>query len=247
MKKIAFLLGFVAISLTSCSSDDSGSSTDDGSDDVLIKKIVYTDDTDDFTQVIQYTYSGNKIVQATYDDGSVDTYTYSGDLITQIDQTMGSQLLYRDSFTYDGNGRLTLYVSQDIEDEWEETESFVYNSDGTVTSNYDGLISTLHFENDEVTQMVQTGFDTYTYTYDGKNSPFKNVTGYSKIAFANHGDHEFFGAKQNIISIHDDTNDIDYMTNTLTYNANNYPTSSTSVAIFDSEGTYTANVQYTYY
>src|SRR5690606_37509894 len=74
----------------------------------------------------------------------------------------------------------------------------------------------------------------YTYTYDGKNSPFKNVTGYAEIANAFAGDHEFHGRSQNIVSIIDETHSQNYTLNNIQYNANNYPTSITSVAIFDS-------------
>jgi hypothetical protein len=245
MKKIILCLGLIAVSLASCSSDDSGSS--DNSSDVLVRKVVYNAITDDYTETVQYTYNGNKLVKGVYDDGSVETYTYTGDLITKMEYTEDGELIYKETFSYDGSGRLTEYHA--LEDGYDDQETFVYNNDGTVTSTIGtgvaAMTRTLHFQNDELVQIVGGG-ETYNYTYDAKNSPFGNVTGYAKIATVVHGDHEFFGAKQNISTIHEVTNDVDYMTNTMTYNSADYPTSVSSVAVFESDGTYTATVQYTY-
>lgn len=245
MKKIILCLSLVAISVTSCSTD-SGSS--DQSNDVLVKKIVYHDVTDDYTETVEYTYNGNKLIKGVYDDGSVENYTYNGNLITKIEFIEDGEVTYTETFSYDSNNRLTAYHA--LEDGLDDQETFVYNADGTVTSTIGTGIAaserTLHFENDELVSIVETGGHTYNYTYDTKNSPFRNVTGYDKIANVVQGDHEFFGSKQNIAAIQDVTNDIDYMTNTMTYNANNYPTSASSVAIFEFDGTYTATMQYTY-
>ncbi|MGC4039664.1 MAG: hypothetical protein QM710_02405 [Flavobacterium sp.] len=245
MKKIILCLGIVAISLTSCSSSDSSS---DGSNDVLVKKIVYTSITDDYTETVQFTYNGNKIVRGTYTDGTIDVYTYEGDLITKIETIENDEVVYTETFSYDSSGRLTQYIAD--ESGFVEQETFTYNSNGTVTSTIDGGSSrTLYIQNDEVIKIVEAGAGgrIYDYAYDSKNSPFRNVTGYEKIAFVSHGDHEFFGRKQNISTIHESTEDIDYMTNTMTYNSNNYPITANSTAIFEFDGTYEATMQYTYY
>lgn len=247
MKKITLLAAALTLSLASCSSDDSGNPVDGGSQDPLVKTVFYNDQDDDFDSTVEYTYNGNKIVQGVYDDGTLENYTYSGDLITKIEFVEGGQVTYRETFTYDGSGRLIQYLDEDLVDDWEDLETFVYNSDGTVTSTYDGLVSTIHLQNDEVAQVIQNTGHIYNYSYDGKNSPFKNVTGWDKIANVVQGDHEFFGRHQNITLIHETTEDVDYMVNTMTYNSANYPTSVTSVAEFEFEGTYTATVQYTYY
>ncbi|MGV3696271.1 hypothetical protein [Flavobacterium sp.] len=245
MKKIILCLGIVAISLTSCSSSDS---SNDGSNDALVKRIVYNSITDDYTETVQFTYNGNKIVRGNYTNGSVDVYTYEGDLITKIEMIENDEVVYTETFSYDGNGRLIQYVAD--ENGFTEEETFVYNADGTVTSTIDGGGSrTLHFLNDEVIKIVENGAGgrIYDYTYDSKNSPFRNVTGYNKIAFVSHGDHEFFGRNQNISTIHESTEDVDYMTNTMTYNSANYPMTVNSTAIFEFDGTYEATMQYTYY
>ena len=249
MKKIILCLGLAALSLTSCSSSDDSSNDDPNG--VLVKKIVYTSITDDYTETVQYTYNGNKILRGTYNDGSVDVFTYQGDLITKIETVEDGDVTYTETFSYDSNGRLTRYIS--AETGYSEQETFVYNSDGTVTSTLGNgsftSVRTFHFQNDELTKIVEAGAGgrVYDYTYDSKNSPFRNVTGYNKIAHVSHGDHEFFGAKQNISTIHEATGNINYTTNTMTYNSNNYPTAANSTAIFEASGTFNATMRYTYY
>lgn len=248
MKKIILCLGMVAITLTSCSSDSSDPVTLNPSNEVLVKKIVYNEVTNDYSETVQFTYNGNKLVSGVYDDGSVETYTYSGNLITKIEVTDAGEVLYTETFAYDSNDRLTEYHA--LEDGFDDQETFVYNADGTATSTVgtgiSALTRALYFQNDELVKTVDAGGHTYTYTYDTKNSPFRNVTGFDKIAYVIHGDHEFFGRKQNISEIQDTTDNVDYMTNSMTYNADNYPTSATSVAVFALDGTYTATMQYTY-
>ncbi len=242
MKKIILCLSLIAISLSSCSSD---SDSNDSSSDILVKKVVYTSITDNYTETIDYTYNGNKIVKGVYDDGSQDIFTYTGNLITKIEMISAGEIIYLETFTYDSNGRLVTYFAD--EDGFTYEETFVYNANGTVTNTIDGGgVRTLHFANDELVQIVDMGGNIYDYTYDSKNSPFRNVTGYDKIAMVVHGDHEFFGAKQNISSIRETTGNVAYMTNTMTYNANNYPLTVNSAAIFEFGTTSNATVQYTY-
>src|SRR6218665_456585 len=107
MKKIILCLGLAALSLTSCSSSDS---SNDGPNDALVKKIVYTSITDDYTETVQYTYNGNKILRGTYNDGSVDIFTYQGDLISKIETVEDGDVNYTETFTNETNGRLTRYT-----------------------------------------------------------------------------------------------------------------------------------------
>lgn len=242
MKKIILFLGFVAISLASCSSDSD--SSDGGSGGVLVKKIVYTSITDEYSETVDYTYNGNKLVKGVYDYGAEEIYTYSGNLITKIELFEDGEVTYSETFTYDGSGRLLTYLAE--EGPFTESETFTYNANGTVTCSGSSGLSTYTFENNELKQIARTTGEIYEYTYDGKNSPFRNVTGYDKIAHVAHGDHEFFGRNQNISTIQETTGDVAYMTNTMTYNANNYPLTVNSTAIFEGDGTYNATMQYTY-
>lgn len=244
MKKIVLCFALLAAVLSACSSDSESSNNQ--TDDVLVKEVFYTSITDDYSENVEFTYNGNKLVKGVYDDGSEEIYTYQGNLITKIQLVDGGDVIFTETFTYDSNNRLTEYFFE--EGIYTEQETFVYNADGTVTAISDGATAfpqTLYFQNDELQKIVGNGL-TYNYTYDSKNSPFRNVTGFDKIAHVVHGDHEFFGRKQNISTIYESAEDVDYMTNTMTYNANNYPVTVTSNAIFESEP-YTATVQYTYY
>lgn len=245
MKKIILCLGFIA-TLMSCSSDPDPYYY--VSNDLLVKEVQYTSITDDYTEKVVYTYNGNKLIKGVYDDGSEEIYTYQGNLITKIQLITDGEMDTTETYSYDSNGRLVGYLFE--EDSYTDQETFTYNGDGTVTSTISssgGAASTrtLYFQNDELSKIVGSG-RTYNYTYDSKNSPFRNVTGYDKIAFVSHGDHEFFGQKQNIATIYESVDDVDYMTNTMTYNANNYPLTASSEAIFESVPS-SATIQYTYY
>ena len=248
MKKTFFFLAALAtVSLTSCSSDDSDSSNQnpDPSTSVLPKRVVWEQqDPDGFNYDITYTYNGNKLLQGNYTNGDKEKFYYTGDLITKIEYLYDGQVDAQELFEYDSNNRLVTYKYQDLEDGYQERSVFVYNTGDTVTESYysetmtspssTATVIILTFADGEMTKIVQQGFSTYNYTYDSKNSPFKNVTGYAAIAYAAHGDFETEGKNQNILSIVDQTNNSAYMTNTIQYNANNYPTTITSVAILDS-------------
>ena len=246
MKKIICLLAIVAVSLTSCSSDSS--SDQNPSNDVLVRKVIYDYGSLDYGDTVEYTYNGNKLLKGLYSDGSVENFTYSGDLITKIELLSEGYVIYTENFIYDSSNRLIKYNL--LEDGFNEQETFVYNNDGTATATYGtgvgANVSTYYYENDELIKIVGSDGHTYNYTYDSKNSPYRNVTGYDKIVLVVHGDHEFFGAKQNISRIFDATENINYMSNTMTYNANNYPITATSTAIFTPDGTFTATAQYSY-
>lgn len=250
MKKVFFFLSAIAIvSLTSCSGNDDESEANPNpnpSTDVLPKRIVWEqeEDPDGFNYDITYTYNGNKLVQGIDTDGAIERYTYTGDLITKIEEIYDGVVEYQELFEYDSSGRLVLHKYQELLDGYQERNVFVYNTDGTVTQNlYDETLTspsttpsvyTLFFENGEMTKIAQQGSITYKYAYDGKNSAFKNVTGYAAVSYITHGDFETEGKNQNIVSIVDQTNNLNYTTNTIQYNANNYPTKVTSVGIFDS-------------
>jgi len=250
MKKAIFFLSTISLfALTSCSSDDSSSSDQATSTDVLVKRIIYSqEDPEGFNDIINYTYNGNKLVEGNYVDGTKEKYYYTGDLITKIEYVFDGEVEEQELFTYNANGKLIEYKDQDLVEDSEERYLFVYNADNTITETYfdgtpQGLVSTLTIENSEISKTVQTGFNTYKYTYDTKNSAFKNVTGYAEIAYAIHGDFELNGRSHNIVSIFDQTLNRNYMANTIQYNSNDYPTLVTSVANFMTES---LTVQYFY-
>ena len=262
MKKIFFFLSAIAIvSLTSCSGNDDDSSTNptpDPSTSVLPKRVVWQEeDPDGFNYDITYTYNGNKLIQGNHINGDIDRYFYSGDLITKIEYLYDGEVEDQELFEYDSTGRLVLHKYQEIAEDWQERSVFVYNTDGTVTQKYytesltvpstNPLVSVLTFVNGEMTKVAQQGYSTYNYSYDGKNSPFKNVTGYAAIAYAAHGDYEVEGKSQNISNITNETESYTYMSNTIQYNATNYPTQITSVGVFFDDPSQTNQLILKYY
>lgn len=100
--------------------------------------------------------------------------------------------------------------------------------------NATGVLSSevIHFRNGEVSK-IEISYPgsnlilVYTYTYDGKNNPAKNVTGKSKIAFTNSDNPGMF---QNIVSKVEgaQASPQNNVTTTIqyTYNENNYPLTS---------------------
>lgn len=239
-KTIFFLSTILLVGFTSCSSDDD--STPNPTSDILVKKIIFQDE-DGFNDEITYTYNGNKLVQGVYDDGTIEKYYYNGDLITKIEYVFEGDVEDQELFAYDSEGRLVEHKYQDLIDDFEDKSLFVYNNNSTVTktsitgsidnTETTGFDSILTIQNNEISTIVQTGGLTYTYLYDAKNSPFKNVTGYSKVAYSLQGDFELHGSSANITSI--DENNSSYTENIMTYDANDYPTSVESKAWFDAQ------------
>ena len=248
MKKVFLFLSAISfVAISSCSDEENPVTPPvNTTDDVLVKRVTtQQDDPEGFNYTIDYTYSGNKLVQGIYDDGSLEKYYYTGDLITKIEYITNGTIEFQDVFAYNAQGKLTEYRFQWMLENTEEKSLYVYNSDNTVTetqlsgpinsTSTTGSVSTLSFANGELSQIVQENGSTYTYSYDAKNSPFKNVTGYAEIAHAFVGDYETHGRSKNIVSIVNETFSQNYTTNSIQYNADNYPTVVSSTAIFFSE------------
>ena len=263
MKKIVLLCVILVATFASCSSDDAAPvieiPTENGT---LIKKISYDYSDNSFNETITYNYDGVKLIEGIYDDSTKEKYFYTGDAITKIEyRSATNELEYQDLFSYNNDGKLIEYRFQDFFDDSEEKSLYVYNGDNTITETQingpinntitTGFQSKLYLAGDEVVKKEQLfAFGaTYNYNYDSKNSPFRNVLGYGAIVLVSFGDHELFGKNQNITSIFDETNNSAYMTNTSVYNAGNFPTAVTSVAIFDVEfpsDSQSVNVVYLY-
>jgi len=249
MKKAIFFLSTISLfALTSCSSDDNSSTDTVTASDVLVKRIIHTqEDPDGFNDIITYTYDGNKLLEANYLDGTKEKYYYTGNLITKVEYIYGGEVEEQDVFVYNANGKLIEYKNQDLIEDYEDRYLYVHNADNTITETHQGNSSTITLENGEISKVVQTGSETYKYTYDSKNSPFKNVTGYAEIVYAFDGDFQLQGRSRNIALIRNETRGFDYMKNTFQYNSNDYPTRAVSEAVFNNPNNVeTMTVQYFY-
>ena len=237
MKKVFLFLGALSIAtISSCSSDDDSSTNPPATTDVLVKREVYQQaGADGFNFTSDFNYNGKKLVSVVSNDGYVENYTYTGNLITKVESFLDGEIDLTETMTYNTEGQLISYSELFAGDSSATVYNFVYNSDDTVTKTQvgTGFTTTYSFSNDEISQVVQSTGTTYTYTYDTKNSPFKNITGYAAIADLTAGDHELHGKARNILSILNETSTQNYMTNAFIYNANGYPTQAKSIAFFD--------------
>jgi len=159
MKKLICLFGLFALLLTSCSSSDSSSTTEES--DVLVTRTVETYANDGSTVTTNYTYSGKKVLKSIDSDGYYENYTYTGDLLTKAEIfDMDDNLIQRETFTYNGSAQLVSYVILDFEFNMGDKETYVHNSDGTIsTAAFSGDLTSqtnpvstgvVHFANGEV-------------------------------------------------------------------------------------------------
>ena len=182
MKKL--ILTILASSfLLSCSSDSSNDdSNNPSSSGLLVKTITY------YGVTTTLNYSGNKATYFLGSDGSTSTFTYNGDLIIKEEQTGGSSLNSIITYNY-SNNLLTSSNSTNSSSNYNST--YTYNSDGSITEIRNGNTSNsteknvlfysqgncVKIENYTFFDGVYTLNETIIYTYDNKNSPFKNITG----------------------------------------------------------------------
>lgn len=227
MKKIFLFASVLVLTLSSCSSSDD-SSPDPAN--MLVKS--FTSNDEDGVLKTNVTYNGNKIVKMFDSDGYRAQFTYTGNLITRIDSYVDDNLEQRDNFTYDSSGRVLSYQMLDYGSETGDLTTFEYNADGTVSTElFVGDLDnqtmlnntgTIYFTNGEVSK-IEKYFDgtlasTSLYTYDTKNNPFKNITGFSAISFT---DGDASGILHNVL-----TNVYEGSSSTfaMTYNSSDYPT-----------------------
>ncbi|MGL2967122.1 hypothetical protein [Flavobacterium sp. XGLA_31] len=246
MKKILCLLSVSLLFLASCSSSSDSSSPDNpSSQNLLLKKIVEGDVLLGGNES-NFTYNGNKLVENRHTadtDLFSDIYTYTGDVITKIekfgvynagtpDET--NDLLSTDEFQYNANNQLVQFKTTTPDSDVIMITTYTYNGNTVTFEQYKHYLTdapvllksgTITVQNGEIVQLhMSTEFDTvnYNYTYDAKNSIFKNVVGYDKLLYAT-----IIGKQGNLImvdsivggSVHNFVNgEFQY-----TYNANNYP------------------------
>jgi hypothetical protein len=233
MKKILCLFSALTLVLiSSCSSDDSSSS--DSSGIVLLKKTIRTD-SDGLKITTNFTYDGNKLVSIVDNSGDGNTYyTYTNDLIIkEVYKLPDGTVEQINTYEYDTNKRLVVFVRSEPIDELGTKHVYIYNADGTISIkdyigddksqtvfNGEGKIT---FTNGEITSITTDYSPDKAYTYDDKNNPMKNVIGLDKIAFE---DSDASGIFHNIVSEKDTESNEVVGTYVFTYNSDNYPVKS---------------------
>lgn len=230
MKKFLTMAAVALFMMTSCSDDDS-TSNDNPTTVVLLKKTI---ETDEFGEewTTNYFYEGTKLVKMSDPDGE-QKFFYTGDLLTKMTYS-GDGLEQTDIFTYypDNTIKTHLMLTTDMGEEYGSKYEFTHNADGTITKKYYygdhtsqtelGNTYVLTMTNGNITNVKDTsshGSITNTsYTFDNKNEPRKNITGYASMILA--ADNE--GGVNNILtgSVYGES------AYTYTYNSDDYPVTS---------------------
>lgn len=253
MKKLLYLFAASLLVFTSCSKDDNDSS--DPTPSILVKKI--TEYENGLPVSRDVLYNGNKIVSITETDGSQREFTYNGNQIVKIEEFDKNGLSEGPiEFGYT-NGLLTSYV-ETYDDLYKYKTKYIHNNDGTVSyeqfkvnistgvEEEDGQTGKLTFKDGNLIK-AERSHDQFSsveiYEYDTKNSPFKNVVGWSLIL-------EDEATTNNVIKrTYISGSDVNpYTSETIysyEYDANNYPTE--RVATFpNGNSTSTETTQYAY-
>jgi hypothetical protein len=248
MKKIGLALSALVLILSSCSSDDSPSS----STGTQLAKVIETYG-DGTTETFDFVYNGNKIVSITSDFGEQTIYTYSGDLIVNEEAYFDGVL--QDETTFEYNANQKLIKSTRTNGSEVEVDNFTYNSNNTVsfitTSN--GVTSatgTIYFNGDQPYKkdiLVDPGtFFEYNQieesTFDDKVNPLANVVGFSKIIIAAPSFIEGYDGIFNNVLVFKIDNVI-RGSSTYTYNSNNMPASE---VYDDQQNEFDSSLQYIY-
>lgn len=239
MKKSLYFLSLVVLFLTSCSSDS------ESSDEplLLLKKIVTV--SNDSSRTISFTYNGTKLNTIEL-DGFVLQHTYSGNKIVNVKRYSGEMLEGETFYEYDNLGRVSSELFVYYVSDFSQKKIYTYNSNNTISyqmlsgdqftqtpNGYSGLIN--QGTNGEVlkVEVFNQGviFNTDVYTYDTKNSPYKNIVGYDKLPINTDKIFNVLTSKNFNVNQEINTNSIfDY-----TYNSNNFPTERNQ-SFYNSEG-----------
>jgi hypothetical protein len=189
---------------------------------IFVKTIVKTHSPNDI-ETISHIYDGNKIVSRKNDGGFVSNYTYTGNVITKIEERVNNNFQSSKEYTYvDGKVATKVWKRN-----YDGTNSYIYtyNSNGTVSykrtqpSGVSTGILTIANGNIVKNEVFNNGtlLNTYTYGYDNKNNPFKNVLGFNLLLET---DEEMF-SPNNMIQDGGGSPTFNYI---LKYNDDGFPT-----------------------
>jgi hypothetical protein len=227
MKKVLFLMALSGLLFTSCSSSDSSPTVES---DVLMTKSIATYDSG-APITTTYTYNGKKIQKAMASDGYYEKFFYTGDLLTRIEYYDDLDvMIYKETYVYNSSNQLVNYAWIEITNDYGTRELYTHNSNGTisVTKLYgDATVQnnfsdsgTIYFVNGDVSMIDLDSEGMYMYSYDAKNSPFKNITGIDKVNFT---DGDPTGVFHNIQTESHDGFPLATIAYAFTYNGQNFP------------------------
>jgi hypothetical protein len=208
---LLFFVSFIALSLTSCSSDS------DSTNVVLLDKLTTVSMGTQSTY--RFSYKGAKLTKVAFEnqaqtDGiGYDKYYYTNNLITQIKRfNAANQNTATTVLTYNVNNQLEQVVRVVPSNNYGFKSIFTYNTDGTgLVTGYYGDVTTqntlsgssekYYFQNGEVSQKdftTNTFSSTVTYEYDTANHAMQNVIGLDAIKLYTFIADGLFGIKHNV-------------------------------------------------
>lgn len=171
-------------SLFSCTNDEK---INDSKGLILLKKKVITHSINDI-ESFTYEYDRNKLVSVKTDGGFVSTYTYTGNQITRILETVNGNFQRSIDFTY-AEGKIFSRIEK-TSYAGTRTNFYTHNTDGSISIKYSGNSSSgnskLYLQNGNIVK-YEYGGSTYSYEFDNKNNPFKNVLGFNLLLEPNDG------------------------------------------------------------
>ncbi|RZJ66371.1 MAG: hypothetical protein EOO50_09860 [Flavobacterium sp.] len=243
MKKLILLFVSAAV-LQSCNSDDSDSPAVQGK---LLQSTVQTVNGE--STVTNYSYIGNKISTVQTVGGDKVVYIYSGSKIVSmtVENSFGNDVFqYEFDYTGDkmtqvkrwqvGTGSVTRQVFTYPDATSITSEGFT----GNTTQQTQLLFSQIYSvgANGEIESVQTTQGDAVTvstYTYDAKNNPFKNITGYADLLMLG-------GTDYNVLSVIStlNGNPAGSEATIYTYDSDDFPATSTRTSFgTEYETTYT--------
>jgi hypothetical protein len=228
-----------------------GDNQNNNNDTLFLLSTKTTTYEDGSTIVENYTYDDNKLVNMTASDGEQYIYTYTNDLITLVEEYDDNILVNVTTFDYDNENRVIMEYLADGENNALIERQYIYNANGTITEietfvdgSYPTTTYTLTFNNGNliIEDNATEGYN-YTYTYDDKNHPLKNILNRESFFLIIEN-----GSGNNALTaVTTDTSEYtDEFNDTYTYNSDDYPVSCISIFSPGTQYEETETITYTY-
>lgn len=248
-----FIIIFIALTFNSCS-DDSNERADATR---LTRMIRNSDLSSDLNELItDYSYEGKKLKDIRFGSTRWE-YIYSDSNIIFINRYSNSDLEFKTTYQYDSKGRVSSELLEDMAQGYPIKNDFTYNSDNTISykESYPGLSDEIQNKITGIIYMDSEGqilkhekmflgvlSRRVVWTYDSKNNPFKNITGYQKLPM-NFRELHNFRTKHTY-----DENEalLNKTTYDYQYNSDGYPINSVETFYYPSGYSSTNNVKYFY-
>ena len=237
MKRLTALSGILLFMLASCSSDGDGTKPNIANSDILLKKTITTFN-DGSSVTANYTYQDKDLMKIVYSDGRTADYIYEGENLIKVREFHNEELYKTETFDYSGNKitkATTAFTGEEtsfqflFEHNNNEIEftKYIKNSSGfyELSSTSDMKMNSINIaEITEYTLQTNTILNVYTFGYDVKNNPFRNISANKALVIAR----QQGGVNNPISFIRTGPGASRTVTTSYTYNGDNFPVTSTA-------------------